>query len=101
MNDTRQQETRDLYTRTLSTMTCVLDVLRDEPDPDGALAELAHRIEAEREWVRSLMVLGKKPGPPTQLAVAGTRPRRLSKRLGSRRKRRAAEDMSIPVRGDR
>ncbi len=64
MNDTRQQETRDLYTRTLSTMTCVLDVLRDEPDPDGALAELAHRIEAEREWVRSLMVLGKKPGRP-------------------------------------
>jgi hypothetical protein len=64
MNDTRQQETRDLYTRTLSTMTHVLDVLCDEPDPDGALAELAHRIEAEREWVRSLMVLGKKPGRP-------------------------------------
>jgi hypothetical protein len=65
MNDTRQQETtRDFYTRTLSTMTYVLDVLRDEPDPDGALANLASRIEAEREWVRSLMVLGEEPSRP-------------------------------------
>ena len=54
MND-MSQETRDLYARTLSTMTYGLDVLRDEPDPDGALADLAQRIEAEREWVRSLM----------------------------------------------
>ena len=58
------QETRDLYARTLSTMTYVLDVLRDEPDPDGALADLAHHIEAEREWLRSLMVLGAEPGRP-------------------------------------
>jgi hypothetical protein len=64
MNDTMQRETRDLYTRTLSTMTYVLDVLRDEPDPDGALAELEHRIEAERAWVRSLMVLGAEPSRP-------------------------------------
>ena len=54
MND-MSQETRDLYARTLSTMTYGLDVLRDEPDPDGTLADLAQRIEAEREWVRSLM----------------------------------------------
>jgi len=58
------QETGDLYARTLSTMTHVLDVLRDERDPDGALADLAHRIEAEREFVRSLMVLGAEPSRP-------------------------------------
>ena len=45
-------------------MSYVLDVLRDEPDPDGALADLAHRIETEREWVRSLMVLGAEPSRP-------------------------------------
>jgi len=58
------QETQDLYARTLSTMTYGLDVLRDEPDPDGVLADLAHRIEAEREWVRSLMVVGAEPSRP-------------------------------------
>jgi hypothetical protein len=99
MNDTRQQETRDLYTRALSTITYVLDVLRDEPDPDGALAELADRVEAEREWVRSLMVLGKKPvRPPNWLWLVPAPPKQEA-RLSS--KRRAAEDMSISVRGDR
>jgi hypothetical protein len=63
MNDTRQQE-RDLYTCTLSTMAYVLDVLRDEPDPDGTLSELTHRIEGERAWVRSLVVLGAEPSRP-------------------------------------
>jgi hypothetical protein len=63
MNDV-SQETRDLYARTLSTMTYDLDVLRDEPDPKGALADLAHRIEEEGEWVRSLLVLGAKPSRP-------------------------------------
>ena len=63
MND-MSQETRDLHARTLSRMTRSLDVLRDEPDPDGALADLAHRIEAEREWVRSLRVLGAEPSRP-------------------------------------
>jgi hypothetical protein len=58
------QETRDLYARTLSTMTYGLDVLRDEADPDGALADLVHRIEADREWVRSLRVLGAEPSRP-------------------------------------
>ena len=68
------RERRDLYARILSTMTYVLDVLRDEPDPDGALAELAHRIEAEREWVRSLMVLGAEPSrPPDWLRRAPAR----------------------------
>jgi len=73
MND-MSQETRDLYARTLSRMTRSLDVLRDEPDPDGALADLAHRIEAEREWVRSLMVLGAEPSrPPDWLRRAPAR----------------------------
>ena len=64
-----QQETLDLYTGALSTMTAVLDALRDEPDPDGAITELIRRIEAEREWVRSLMSLGVPPiRPPGWLA---------------------------------
>jgi hypothetical protein len=56
-----KQETLDLYTRTLSTMTAVIDDLRDEPDPDGALTELANRIETERQWVRTLLALGEEP----------------------------------------
>ncbi len=59
-----QQEKLDLYTRALSTMTEVLNALRDEPDPDGALADLAYRIEAEREWVRNSMALGDEPRRP-------------------------------------
>ena len=59
-----QQEQLNVYTRTLSTMTEVLEVLRDEPDPDGALTDLAFRIEAEREWVRASMALGEEPRRP-------------------------------------
>jgi hypothetical protein len=59
-----QHEKLDLYTRTLNTMTEVLEVLRDEPDPDGALRDLTHRIEAEREWVRALVALGEEPRRP-------------------------------------
>jgi len=55
----RQQNTQDLYTHALSTMTFALDALRNEPDPDGTLAKLALRIEGERGWVRSLMRLGE------------------------------------------
>ena len=40
-------------------MSEVLDVLRDEPDPDGALTLLADRIAAERERVRAFMALGE------------------------------------------
>ena len=61
---TTQQEQLDLYTRALSTMTEVLEMLRDEPDPDGALTDLAYRIEAEREWVRATMALGEAPRRP-------------------------------------
>jgi len=59
-----QQEQLNVYTRALSTMTEVLEVLRDEPDPDGALTDLAYRIEAEREWVRASMALGEEPRRP-------------------------------------
>jgi hypothetical protein len=54
----------ETYTRTISTMTEVLDELRDEPDPDGALTLLADRIAVEREWVRALMALGEEPRRP-------------------------------------
>jgi hypothetical protein len=64
MISTTQQEQLDLYTRALNTMTEVLEVLRDEPDPDGALTDLAYRIEAEREWVRASMALGEEPRRP-------------------------------------
>jgi hypothetical protein len=54
----------EIYTRTLWTMTKVLETLRDEPDPDGCVALLAERIEVEREWVRVLMALGVEPRRP-------------------------------------
>ena len=54
----------ETYTRTISTMTEILDELRDEPDPDGALTLLADRIAVEREWVRALMALGEEPRRP-------------------------------------
>jgi hypothetical protein len=61
-----QQPTLELYTRTLTTMTEVLAVLRDEPDPDRVLTTLANRIEAEREWVRFLVALGEEPTRPPE-----------------------------------
>ena len=87
------QETGDLYARTLSTMTYVLDVLRDERDPDGALADLAQRIEAEREWVRSLMGLGAEPGRPPDW-LGGYPPAPPTKRLltKERSRRRCEQD---------
>jgi hypothetical protein len=56
--------TPETYTRTIRTMNEVLDVLRDQPDPDGALTVLADRIAVEREWVRVLMALGEQPRRP-------------------------------------
>lgn len=61
---TCRQETLDLYAHTLSTMSEVVEVLRDEPDPDGVLGDLANRIEAEREWVRASFALGEEPRRP-------------------------------------
>jgi hypothetical protein len=59
-----QPDTLETYTRTISTMSGVLEAVRDEPDPDGAMTVLADRIAVEREWVRALMALGEKPRRP-------------------------------------
>ena len=64
MGRTTQQETLALYTRTLKTMSDILEVLREERDLDGTVANLATRIGAEREWVRFLMALGETPTRP-------------------------------------
>jgi len=56
--------TPETYTRTIRTMSEILDVLRDEPDPDGALSGLADRIAVEREWARVLLALGEEPRRP-------------------------------------
>ena len=59
-----QPDTLQTYTRTISTMNEVLETVRDEPDPDGAMTLLADRIAVEREWVRALMALGEEPRRP-------------------------------------
>lgn len=59
-----QPEALETYTRTISTMTEVLDALRDESDPDGSITVLADRIAVEREWVRALLALGEAPRRP-------------------------------------
>jgi hypothetical protein len=51
-------------TPALSTMSDVLEELRDEPDPDGSMTFLADRITVDREWVRALMALGEQPRRP-------------------------------------
>jgi hypothetical protein len=57
-------EARETYTRTIKTMSAVLETLRAEPDPDGTLTLLADRITVQREWVRALLVLGEEPRRP-------------------------------------
>jgi hypothetical protein len=59
-----QPDTLETYTRTISTMSDVLETVRDEPDPDGTMTILADRIAVEREWVRALMALGEEPRRP-------------------------------------
>jgi len=59
-----QPEALETYTRTISTMSEVLDGLRDEPDPEGSIAVLADRIAVDREWVRTLLALGEAPRRP-------------------------------------
>jgi hypothetical protein len=59
-----QPDTLETYTRTISTMSRVLETVQDEPDPDGTLTVLADRIAVEREWVRALMALGEEPRRP-------------------------------------
>lgn len=59
-----QPDTLETYTRTISTMSEVLETVRDQPDPDGAMTALADRIAVEREWARALMALGEEPRRP-------------------------------------
>ena len=59
-----QFEALETYTRTISTMSEVLEALSDEPDPDGSIAALGDRITVEREWVRALLALGEEPRRP-------------------------------------
>jgi hypothetical protein len=59
-----QPEALETYTRTISTMSEVIEELRDEPDPDGSMTLLADRIAVEREWVRALLALGEEPRRP-------------------------------------
>jgi hypothetical protein len=59
-----QPDTLETYTRTISTMSQVLETVRGEPDPDGTMTFLADRIAVEREWVRALMALGEEPRRP-------------------------------------
>ena len=66
-----QPDALETYTRTISTMSEVLDALRDEPDPDGSLTVLADRIAVEREWVRVLLALGEAPRRPPGWLLRG------------------------------
>lgn len=59
-----QPEALETYTRTLRTMSEVIEVVRDEPDPSGALGLLADRIQIERGWVRAVMAAGREPRRP-------------------------------------
>jgi hypothetical protein len=66
-----QPEALETYTRTISTMSEVIENLRDVPDPDGSMTHLVDRIAVEREWVRALMALGEEPRrPPGWLAAS-------------------------------
>jgi hypothetical protein len=59
-----QPEALETYTRTISTMSEVLDALLDQPDLDGSVTALADRIVVEREWVRALLALDEEPRRP-------------------------------------
>jgi hypothetical protein len=68
---TRPEEL-ETYTRTISTMSEILDELRDQPDPNGALTVLSDRIAVERQWVRALMALGEPPRRPPRWLLRRT-----------------------------
>lgn len=66
----------ETYTRTISTMSTIIEELRDTPDPDGSITLLTDRIAVDREWARALMALDEEPRrPPGWLAPRGQRPR--------------------------
>ena len=43
----------ETYTRTISTMSTIIEELRDTPDPDGSITLLTDRIAVDREWARA------------------------------------------------
>lgn len=55
-------EQRELYQRTLRTMTELVEELREESD--DALVDLAHRIDGDREFVRIAFSGGTEPRRP-------------------------------------
>ena len=59
----------ELCGRALKTMREVSEALHDLPDPDGALATLIERIEAERAWVAPELRLGVPPQQPPRWLV--------------------------------
>jgi len=59
-----QPQALETYTRALVTMRAVAEALRDLPDPDGAIGDLAERIDAERKWVLAAIALGSEPARP-------------------------------------
>jgi len=61
------------HARALHTMREVVDALRDEPDPDGAIGRLVDQIERERAWVAVEMCLGLPvQAPPRWLVRSGS-----------------------------
>jgi hypothetical protein len=64
MTRVTEPEALDTYTLAPTTMTRIVRFLRDQPDPADTIADLADRIEAEREWVLAMMPLGEEPGYP-------------------------------------
>jgi hypothetical protein len=64
MSPILQPQSLEAYTRALVTMRAVAEALRDLPDPDGAIGDLAERIDAERKWVLAGIALGHEPSRP-------------------------------------
>jgi hypothetical protein len=57
-------DSRDMFTRALDTSARVAEALKDQPDPDGSITHLIERIEGERAWLLTQMVLGEPPKRP-------------------------------------
>jgi hypothetical protein len=64
-----QQQTLELYTRTLTTMSEVLAELHDEADPHGVLGPLADRIESGAVMGSLPNGARRRADPPARLAT--------------------------------
>ena len=58
------KDSQQAFTRALETSARVVEALKDQPDPDGAVTDLIERIEGERAWLLARMVLGESPERP-------------------------------------